>query len=442
MNSYYKTIIIEHREEVDKSNTVFQYDNMTLLETIFGHKKKSKLQNYKFLLESDIALTGNKRNELLEIFNRTQRVYHGFSLLAKIWRYKHAKVYNGEDLYLNPINENMPNVIVILQNKWKYLFPIVELVKSMNQNLMNSPYFFSEPLSCKNPYTNIPLSKSQLYNIFFRLKQSEYLMPILFYRFFLCDFNIKIFMSENTELIRETYLSNHVKNIGKRNVFDIVDEMLKYHHVDKKIRIHREFPSDLLLEIMKPYVKLYYESLYGSNHSLRNHSSMKLYSKLCRLIKHNPNFGRKKINLVSNSENPFKKKRKVVSYNSDVPKFENFDLNRFMSNHDERFNEQTQEESVAYSLDNNIRFRRSRINNVYIGIQGSSRSNRIIYDDVENNDDEEEGEIRNNFSDEDENTRLLQEDDGWNEQLMVTLRGLDFSDAGEESNQDDAESDL
>lgn len=461
MNSYYKTIIIDRSKEIqDKSKIWFQYENDLLLQTFFGDKNKSKIQNYYCLCESDVTLAVNKRNELIKIFNNVQRVYYGFSLLAKIWKYKHAKVYNNEDLFLNPINENMSNVIVILQNNWKYLFPLMEIVKSTNQNLMNSPYFFAEPLSCKNPYTNIPLSKSQLYNIFFRLKESQFLMPILFYRFFLSDFNIQRFSSENTGLIREIYLNNHVKNIGKRNVFDIVDEMLKYYHVDKQIRIHRDFPSDLLLEIMRPYIKLYFESLYNLNNSLRNDVSMKLHSKLCKLIKHNPNFGRKRINLVSNKENPFKKKQKVISYNSDFPKFETLDLNRFLNNHNEQFNEQMRSE---LPMDNNIRFRRISMNNAFMGIRRINR--RIIndndeeddeeeeheqeYDDEEeheqeHDDEEEEGEIRDSFREiqSDENTRLLYEDDNWNDQLLVTLRGLDLYDADEENNTDEIENEL
>ena len=454
MKSYYKTIIIEDREEVDKSNTWFQYDNNSLLETFFGHKKKSKLQNYKFLLESEIALANDKRNELLEIFNRTQRVYHGFSLLAKIWKYKHAKVYNSEDLYLNPINENTPNVVVILQNNWKYLFPIMEIVKSMNQNLMNSPYFFAEPLSCKNPYTNIPLSKSQLYNVFFRLRQSPYLMPILIYRFFLADFNIHRFSVENNGLIREMYLKNYVRNIGKRYIFDIVNEMLKYHNVHKKIRIHKDFPSDLLSEIMRPYVKLYYDSLYNINNSLRHELSMKLHYKLSRLIKYNPNFGRKKVSLVSNSENPFKKKQKIISYNSDAPQFEIINKEQFMNNHDEKFKEHFTvdlPESTRYYLENNIHPHRANMNNEYIEIH-----RRMIEDDPDDPD-EEDGEVVYNFSDNDDDDDETQneENDGlfndnnnentdnlWNEQLLVTLRGLNLYDADEESNTDEMESEL
>ena len=105
MKSYYKTIIIEDREEVDKSNTWFQYDNNSLLETFFGHKKKSKLQNYKFLLESEIALLMINEMNYWKFSIETNE-FHRFSLLAKIWKYKYAKVYNSEDLYLNPINEN------------------------------------------------------------------------------------------------------------------------------------------------------------------------------------------------------------------------------------------------------------------------------------------------------------------------------------------------
>ena len=306
MDEYYKSVIYDNKEIIHDYFLGFMFDKNKLLKIFFGNHLNTKHKNLKQLLDNK-EITNDTRHSLMDIFMSVQKTYWNISKFARIWKYKHAKVYNKEDLYLNPINESMRNVVVILQNNWKYLFPLKELMKSTNENLMNSPYFFPNPLSCKNPYTNIPLSKSQLYYIYFKIRESDYTIPILYYRFFLCDFNIKTFSNENQALIKEIYMKNSVNNINRSDVINIVNEMFKYHRI-KRIRINPSFPKDILFDKMKNYISLYFESINNYNMSVRLYLCKKLHIKLCNLVEYNPNFGRKRVNLVSNKKNPFKKK--------------------------------------------------------------------------------------------------------------------------------------
>ena len=97
------------------------------------------------------------------------------------------------DIYMTPISKTDKNVISVFHNSRIYLFTLTDLVNIINNSLGNSQYLYSDPLPIKNPYTNKEFDKSTLYNIYFSLKSSSYTMPILFYNFFLCNFNLNTF---------------------------------------------------------------------------------------------------------------------------------------------------------------------------------------------------------------------------------------------------------
>jgi len=74
---------------------------------------------------------------------------------------------------------------------------------------------------------------------------------------------------------------------------------------DNHIRftIHKDFPKDLLMKAMKPYLTLYVFSQYSLNLHKKAHAQRILHRKLHKFVEHSSNFGRRKVQLVSN--NPF-----------------------------------------------------------------------------------------------------------------------------------------
>jgi len=68
------------------------------------------------------------------------------------------------------------------------------------------------PLECKNTYNNVPISKSNLYNIYFQIINIKLTMPELIQHLFLCDFNLRLFLTENEYLIREYAINKYLTN--------------------------------------------------------------------------------------------------------------------------------------------------------------------------------------------------------------------------------------
>ena len=129
-------------------------------------------------------------------------------------KYRCAKIYNNEDLLGNEVNNKLTFDIYI--DKFIYKFTYEDLIKIIKNNLLNYDSDttgamitnnFLTPLEIKNPYTNVYFSKSSLYNIYFKIHDSTFNMPILFERFFQVNFNLDLFKKHNDVLLKE-YLFN------------------------------------------------------------------------------------------------------------------------------------------------------------------------------------------------------------------------------------------
>jgi len=261
--------------------------------TYLCNKDKPKFEMLLSIM-GNIFLSLKQKTEFIIMFSKIQKIINSFSRFAYIIKYKRAKYYNDYDLFGESF-ENIKecNKITLFENNTKYNFHIKELINIINTSLSNSINFFAEPISCKNPYTNIPFKKSSLYNIYFKMKNSTFLMPVLFHQFFLCNFDLTKYMDENECLIRDVYIESYLNKITDKNIFTVTNNMIKECRL--KCTIDPEFPPKMLLKIMYPYIKLYYKSKYMLQENKCHENMKKLRIKLKKFIHYNPQFGRKKI---------------------------------------------------------------------------------------------------------------------------------------------------
>lgn len=260
----------------------------------FDFYSKTKFMKLTRLLENPFACP----QSVLNTFCNIQKLVNAVNILKTVWRWKKAILYNTYDLYMNPIHQADTNSLVLLQNNTKYVFHLRELLRVIHTSLSNCSHFFPEPVDCKNPYTNIPFNKSALYNIYFALRRSSYNIPPLFEAFFHTNFNYNNFATNNEELINSEYLKTYVENNCLDTIFVNVQEMFHTHRFIHKV--HKSFPSEKLMTIMKPYLELYFISQYSFNKKKRIISHRVLHKKLHEFINFNSNFGRRKVKIVKN----------------------------------------------------------------------------------------------------------------------------------------------
>jgi hypothetical protein len=234
-------------------------------------------------------------NALLDDFCQFQRIYNGFAKLARIYKFKKAKVQITTDLCANELNPKKSNVFVLFQNNLKYYFSARDLINIINSNLSHCVGFVPDMIVSKNPYNNLILSDTCLYNIYFFLRWNSYIIPELFHGFFLSNFNATTFHYNYEFNIINEHIKNFIYNSHHDTLYPIFTEMWDaYYRITRKILIDVEFPKDKLINIMKPYLHLYYTSLYATNGTYKQcNAEYTLRRKLMRFRNFNPLFGRK-----------------------------------------------------------------------------------------------------------------------------------------------------
>jgi len=281
---------------------IFFYQYITSLflkSTLRTCSIKNKFNMFKHMIDNVfIKELEELKEEMLDLFCKIQKTYYGFSRFAYIYKYKKSQYVIKNDLYLNEIDECKTNVYTLYQDKSKYLFMINDLINIINNNLSNSPNFFVSPKISKNPYNNMPLTHASLYNIYFFIKNRNGIIPELFHHFFMCNFNISLFAQKYECIIRNTAIKNFVNLSSIEILYPNIQHMLRVYA--KKIRIHKEFPKEKLLNIMRPYLQLYYlEKFAITGSGIKYESKTELEDKLRLFVKFNPHFGRKYIHFLS-----------------------------------------------------------------------------------------------------------------------------------------------
>jgi hypothetical protein len=277
---------------IKKNNKTYMH---FFVENIYNNK--NNLYSYLFTsLQVD-------RKTLNEIYIKILKIYNALRRLVYLYKKRKFETVIETDLMLNNIDSNSKNVLCIVQNKKKYLFYIFELLKIVYNSLSNSEFFFSEPLEIKNPYNNIKFEYHNLCNIYFFMKFNCIQFSDIFYRYFKCHFDNKIFLHRNFNYLRECNIKKYVYNNDKKEYLyiEIMNMINNYNNrIEKRysILIHEEFPIDILYNIMKPYLYLYINAWYSYIQYESETFSKELNHRLFYFQKYNPQFGRLKYRII------------------------------------------------------------------------------------------------------------------------------------------------
>jgi hypothetical protein len=256
----------------------------------------------KFLFLIDSMENNLFSKEEKEIYFQTfficQKVYRAFSKLAFIFKHKKYPVHISTDLCLNEINTLKTNNICILQENKKYWFLLRDLVNIIVASLTNSNRLISQPLKIKNPYNNVPFNKSTLYNIYFKVRESELKINDIFHYFFTSHFNLTNFSRNYEYLIRDYAIKNYEKTLTISQSVSLIESFLEefnksFKRKTNKIIIHDDFPKDKLVHVMKQFFNTFLLSKYSLLPTQRNECQERLKIDLTKFKLANPCFGRK-----------------------------------------------------------------------------------------------------------------------------------------------------
>ena len=316
-NKYTSNIILE--EFLDNINNY--NDNILILHiynfvsAIIFHKKNEyktytdyRINYFHYYILQNDKLSEEDRNYLFDIFSKTQKTYNSLNRISFLYKKYKAKHYDVNcDLCMNDFNTIKSNIVFSLfckNDKTIYKFRISDIITIINNALTYDYNFISTPQEIKNPYTNIPFDKGELYYIYFKIKNSSFLMPYLFDRLFTDNFDLFKFKMNNECYLREESIKKFIKGdniLDKRNY---ILSMFEEYFIYAKTTIDFFYPPNILVNhFNKPYLELYLKSIYSLNPDLKFLSTNQLIQKLINFNKLNPNYGEPFVTKKRDNEN-------------------------------------------------------------------------------------------------------------------------------------------
>jgi hypothetical protein len=142
------------------------------------------------------------------------------------------------------------------------------------------------------------------------------------------NFNLKRFGEKHETLIREKSIKRHVEKSGVNELYEEIITILHVNRYTRKLHIDDHFPKDRLVNIMRPYLQLYYSYTCSTDLVKRDAYEKEFNEKMMNFYLYNKQFGRKYYKREMTTTNPFIRNRKhkyIISFNDDHLKFHNVD---------------------------------------------------------------------------------------------------------------------
>lgn len=221
-------------------------------------------------------------------FVQSQKTYWTLKRFAR--RLKKYVTYSAnEDLYGSPLIPKY--TIELIQDDCIYKFSVHDLVNIIKSALLTVVHGYPNPKYPRNPYTNKDFNIYHLLSIYVFMWAYT---PRLVYNnvirgFYKANFNLNTFKNENIKLLAIQCVESMVPKtvaVTAEIEHDILHMLLRYSSPYAKIYISKLINKNILYQIFRPYLRLYYQ------HRLLNANSKILKNALLGFSLYNLSFGR------------------------------------------------------------------------------------------------------------------------------------------------------
>lgn len=256
---------------------------------------RTKLHEINHAIFNNIFVTDNEQATLFSLFTKIQHTYWAFNKLAKIYRWKKARLSSVDiDLYLNPLSSFKPNhKIRFLQNNTIHEFRLTDILKLCMKSITASANIRPRPTFPKNPFNNIEFTKTDMINIYIALKNTNFTIPPLLEKLYKVEFDLFKFYKECYPELMEYSIENYVANSNNETLFyDIVNMVSQY----TRHRINPNISNLYRTRIVKLLKKTFHNHLIATmshNPIKQRGCKRKVIRKLRKLFEKYPYFGRR-----------------------------------------------------------------------------------------------------------------------------------------------------
>ena len=215
----------------------------------------------------------------------------------KYYLWKKAVNSNIEqDLFMNELTDFKDKFIVsVLEQKTIYKFRISDIVNLWYLALTKTDQLFVAPLKVKNPYTNMEFSKSALYNIYFKLLESGFIIPNLITSHVKYNLDIKMFTIRNYPELKELAILTFIREASYVEKYEHIINML--HDYRRDINYNTissaatRYVQKKAVKVFNGHLFLYLESKFSCNPLIKEESGKRVKEKLKKLLEDEPRFG-------------------------------------------------------------------------------------------------------------------------------------------------------
>jgi hypothetical protein len=226
-----------------------------------------------------------------QFFNAQHKYWIMMRFMRRVILRKYIKYQANEDLYGTPLQSKY--TVELIHNKCIYKFSIHDLMRIIVSALTTCVHGYPSPKQPRNPYINKEFNYCQLLSIYvFAQTYAPRLLyePIIMAYYRAC-FNINAFTNVNRRLLSIKCIEALVSKdlvVTTETIYHIVEMLNNCCNVFAKIQISKLADKQVLYNIFRPYLHLYYEyRMLQLKHSLKI-----LKKALLRFALYNPMFGR------------------------------------------------------------------------------------------------------------------------------------------------------
>jgi len=193
-------------------------------------RTNSHVSFYKHYIINYVIYNEEERIQADKLYFKSKMILRTFKTF--FYKRKLKKAIDSDlkhDLYFNDLSdfpENQKITLYISHENTLYNFRISNLIASWVDSLKKTDGLFIKPIKLKNPYTNVPFQRYNLYNIYFGIKNSPFNMNSMILAFFKCNFFISKFIYINFPVLKENAITCFIKSGSIRELYEEIHNML------------------------------------------------------------------------------------------------------------------------------------------------------------------------------------------------------------------------
>ena len=189
-----------------------------------------KYKNILKLINSTI-ITKEKRDEYINFIANYNKHVNCFINIQRKWKYSKCKKYDNEyDMTLTvPLSSYKDSELFsFVQNNTIYTFTVSDILKVIQTSLLNSEYCTEKPKKPKNPYNNLIISRTILFNLYIHCKIHNIIIPYFVNEFYKCGFWLRSFACRNNFKLSENAIKNHIYYSSTDELYEEIFNMFEY----------------------------------------------------------------------------------------------------------------------------------------------------------------------------------------------------------------------